>query len=183
MPPAFDPCVEDVRLASHGDVRAFERLYRAHVDRIHSLARRMVGPEEADDLTQEVFVKAWNKLDTFRGEAAFGTWLYRLGINLMSTYRVARSRRPTWLTDDDESTEETMTAHDGVPSHEGIQWSSIDLDAAMATLPEGARKVFVLHDVEGYRHEEIAGMLGVAAGTSKSQLHRARLLLRERLSR
>ena len=177
MPPAFEPSQEDVRLASHGDVRAFERLYRAHVDRIHSLARRMVGDEDADDLTQEIFVKAWDKLDTFRGEAAFGTWLYRLGINLMSTYRVARSRRPTWLTADEEPREDFAVAG------AAIDWSSIDLDAALATLPEGARKVFVLHDVEGYRHEEIGEIMGIAPGTSKSQLHRARMLLRERLSR
>jgi RNA polymerase sigma-70 factor (ECF subfamily) len=157
-------------------VRAFERLYHAHVPRIHSLARRMVGQDDADDLTQEVFVKAWDKLDTFRGESAFGTWLYRLGINLMSTYRQARSRRPTWIADE--------TEENPVASRVGeVDWSSIDIDAAMADLPDGARKVFVLHDVEGYRHEEIAEMLGIQPGTSKSQLHRARMLLRAQLSR
>jgi RNA polymerase sigma-70 factor (ECF subfamily) len=135
----------------------------------------MVGQDDADDLTQEVFVKAWDKLDTFRGESAFGTWLYRLGINLMSTYRKTRSRQPTWIA---EETEEFPAA-----SRTGtVEWSSIDIDAALSGLPAGARKVFVLHDVEGYRHEEIGEMLGIQPGTSKSQLHRARMLLRERLS-
>jgi RNA polymerase sigma-70 factor (ECF subfamily) len=138
----------------------------------------MVGPDDADDLTQEVFVKAWDKLATFRGESAFGTWLYRLGINLMSTYRDSRSRRPTWLAVEEEADSERMAS--GAAT---VDWSSIDLEAALVALPEGARKVFVLHDVEGYRHEEIGEMLGIVPGTSKSQLHRARMLLRERLSR
>lgn len=138
----------------------------------------MVGSDDADDLTQEVFVKAWDKLATFRGESAFGTWLYRLGINLMSTYRDSRSRRPTWLAVEEETDSETMAS--GATT---VDWSSIDLAAALVALPEGARKVFVLHDVEGYRHEEIGEMLGIVPGTSKSQLHRARMLLRERLSR
>lgn len=137
----------------------------------------MVGPDDADDLTQEVFVKAWDKLDTFRGESAFGTWLYRLGINLMSTFRESRNRQPTWLIND-EPEPETASPHAAV-----IDWSSVDLDAALASLPDGARRVFVLHDVEGYRHEEIGGMMGISPGTSKSQLHRARMLLRQRLSR
>lgn len=175
--PEFEPSANDVQLAARGDVRAFERLYRVHVDRIHSLARRMVGPDEADDLTQEVFVKAWDKLDTFRGESAFGTWLYRLGINLMSTFRDARSRRPTWLTTDEP-------APDAAAPHQGaMDWSSIDLDTALVSLPDGARRIFVLHDVEGYRHEEIGTMLSISPGTSKSQLHRARMLLRQRLTR
>lgn len=173
-----DPSADDVRLAAQGDVRAFERLYQAHVARIHSLARRMVGSDDADDLTQEVFVKAWDKLDTFRGDAAFGTWLYRMGINHMSSYRQARSRRPTWLSDEEEPGARPDASHEPVAS-----WASIDLEAALAELPEGARKVFVLHDVEGFLHDEIAAMLGIQPGTSKSQLHRARMLLRERLSR
>ena len=144
--------------------------------RIHSLARRMVGPEDADDLTQEVFVRAWDKLDTFREESAFGTWLYRLGTNLMLTYRDARSRRPTWIAEEAEEPEEAARVAT-------IDWSSVDLDRALAELPDGARKVFVLHDIEGYRHEEIGEMMVIAAGTSKSQLHRARMLLRERLTR
>jgi RNA polymerase sigma factor (sigma-70 family) len=136
----------------------------------------MVGADDADDLTQEVFVKAWDKLATFRSESAFGTWLYRLGINLMSTYREARNRRPLWLAE--EAVEFPVA-----PAAGTIDWSSVDIEAAMVDLPDGARKVFVLHDVEGYRHEEIGRMLGIQPGTSKSQLHRARMLLRERLSR
>ena len=166
-----------MRLAALGDVRAFERLYHAHVGRIHSLARRMVGEQEADDLTQEIFVKAWNKLGSFRGESAFGTWLYRLGLNLMATYRLARGRQPTWLAEEaEEAGEERLATEEGT-----IRWSSIDLEAAVAALPDGARRVFVLHDVEGFRHEEVGTMLGIAPGTSKSQLHRARMLLRQRL--
>jgi RNA polymerase sigma-70 factor (ECF subfamily) len=175
---AIEASVDDVRLAAGGDTAAFERLYRTHVARIHGLARRMVGPDDADDLTQEVFVRAWDKLDTFRGEASFGTWLYRLGMNLMITYRQSRSRQPTWLTEDEHELESGPAPRVGT-----MDWSSMDLDAALAALPDGARKVFVLHDVEGYRHEEIGEMLGIAPGTSKSQLHRARMLLRERLSR
>lgn len=158
-------------------MRAFERLYRSQVDRIHSLARRMVGPEEADDLTQEVFVKAWSRLDTYRGGAAFGTWLYRLGLNLMADHRRARNRRPTWLVQDVE------LEMDEIAPGGTFDVASIDFESALEALPTGARQVFVLHDVEGFRHEEIAETLGIAAGTSKSQLHRARMLLRERLSR
>ncbi len=174
----METSADDVHLAARGDVRAFERLYRAHVARIHGLARRIVGNEDADDLTQEVFVKAWDKLDTFRGESAFGTWLYRLGMNLMLTYRASRDRQPTWLAED-EAELPAATA----PRESTIDWRSVDLEAALAALPDGARNVFVLHDIEGYRHEEIGDMLDIATGTSKSQLHRARLLLREHLSR
>ncbi|MBW3660586.1 MAG: RNA polymerase sigma factor [Gemmatimonadetes bacterium] len=142
---------------------------------VHGLARRMAGNEDADDLTQEIFVRVWEKLDTFRGDAAFGTWLHRVATNLILTRRKARSRyRDRFL--EDEATLETAHA---TPRLVG---AAVDLEGALQGLPDGARQVFVLYDVEGYKHEEIADMLGVTVGTSKSQLHRARMLLRERLA-
>lgn len=165
----------DVALATDGDGRAFERLYREHAARIHGLARRMAGPEAADELTQDVFVRAWEKLDTFRGEAAFGTWLHRVAINVILSARKARGRRRDRFVEDDEGAREA-------PVRPVAIGAAVDLEEAIAGLPEGARTVFVLHDVEGYRHEEIADRLGVTVGTSKSQLHRARMLLRAALA-
>ncbi len=166
---------DDVERAARGDTRAFERLYRQYAPMVHGLARRMAGPQDADDLTQEVFVKVWEKLDTFRGDAAFATWLHRVATNLIITRRKARTRRRDRFLED-EIALETASAR---PRTVG---ASIDLESALQELPEGARQVFVLYDVEGYKHDEIAGMLGVTTGTSKSQLHRARMLLRERLT-
>jgi RNA polymerase sigma-70 factor (ECF subfamily) len=165
----------DVRLAAEGDARAFERLYHEHVPRVHSLARHMVGSAEADELTQDVFVLAWRKLDTFRGDAAFSTWLHRVAINVMLGYRKTKSReRERYAAA--ESVVERLQAR---PASTEI---SVDMEAAIETLPGKAREVFVLHDIEGYKHEEIGDMLDIAAGTSKSQLHRARMLLREQLT-
>ncbi|HUP00447.1 MAG TPA: RNA polymerase sigma factor [Gemmatimonadota bacterium] len=155
---------------------AFERLYLAHAARVHGLARRMVGADEADELTQDVFVRAWEKLGTFRGEAAFGTWLHRLAVNVLLGHRRARDRRNERFWTD----EETVAGAGARPAEPAV---TVDLEAAMARLPGGARRVFVLHDVEGYKHGEIADMLGVTEGTSKSQLHRARMLVREHLNR
>jgi RNA polymerase sigma-70 factor (ECF subfamily) len=166
----------DVALAQAGDARAFERLYRAQVARIHSLARRMVGPAEADEVTQDVFVRAWQKLHTFRGEAAFGTWLHRLGVNLMLGYRGALGVRRRFL-DEDADVAEVGTSR---PAPVEL---TLDFESAIGRLPRGAKQVFVLHDVEGYKHEEIAEMLGITAGTSKAQLHRARMTLRKHLER
>jgi RNA polymerase sigma-70 factor (ECF subfamily) len=164
----------DAALAAGGDIRAFERLYRRHVARIHSLARRMLGEAEADEATQDVFVRAWEKLGTFRGEAAFGTWLYRLGINVLLARRAAIAKARDRFVEE-EKIIELMPAR---AAHGDLR---VDFDAAIARLPAGAREVFTLYDVEGYKHEEIAGMLGITTGTSKSQLHRARMLLREHL--
>lgn len=166
----------DVALAQSGDARAFERLYRGQVARVYSLARRMLGPEEADEATQDVFVRAWQKLHTFRGESAFGTWLHRLGVNVMLARRGTAAARRRYL---DEGTEvEWVGSVLPVPVE-----ARLEFDAAIERLPGGARQVFVLHDVEGYKHEEIAGMLGVTVGTSKAQLHRARMALRRHLTR
>jgi len=166
----------DVALAAAGDADAFRRLYEAQVGRIHSLARRMLGYDLADEATQDVFVRAWQKLGTFRGESAFGTWLFRLAVNLMLTRRAQLAvKRGREVVDDellglqpDRSRPETL---------------GMDFETAIGRLPEGARQVFVLHDIEGYTHEEIARALGVTAGTSKAQLHRARLLLRRVLGK
>ncbi len=166
----------DVALAQSGDAQAFERLYRAQVARVHSLARRMVGSDEADEVTQDVFVRAWQKLHTFRGESAFGTWLHRLGVNVMLAYRRALGARRRYLDEDVDVT----TAGSSRPAPVEL---TMDLEAAMERLPNGARQIFVLHDVEGYKHEEIAEKLGITAGTSKAQLHRARMALRRHLER
>ena len=167
----------DAALAAAGDGRAFERLYRAHVARIHSLVRRMMGPDHADDVTQDVFVRAWNKLATFRAEAAFGTWLHRLAVN------VILARRTTLGTERGRY-DDSQDALEVVPSRPGAGVElSLDFEQAMGRLPDGARQVFVLHDIEGYRHEEIADMLGIVEGTSKSQLHHARMALRKHLER
>ena len=166
--------LRDARLATEGDARAFERLYRKHVPRVHGLARRMVGHEEADELTQDVFVRAWERLETFRGEAAFGTWIHRVAINVMLARQEVRKRERGRFEDDDARLDATpMTPREAE--------SRIDVEAALKNLPEGARRVFVLHDMEGYKHHEIAEMLDVTVGTSKSQLHRARMLMREQL--
>lgn len=166
----------DAMLAAAGDALAFERLYRKHLSRISSLARRMIGPDDADDATQAVFIRAWEKLKTFRGESAFGTWLHRLAINVMlarrTTIGIERGRFQ-----DNEGTVESLTSRSKQPE------LSIDFEEAIERLPNGAREVFVLHDIEGYKHEEIAGMLGIVAGTSKAQLHRARMALRGYLNR
>jgi len=165
---------EDVRLAQNGDTAAFERIYRRHAARIHALCRRMHVPQEAEDLTQEVFIRAWQKIGLFRGDSAFGTWLHRLAVNLVLARRQTKSaQRDRYETDD----------ADVIPLHARSDRPDlrVDFDAALETLPRGAREVFVLHDVEGYTHEEIADLLNVTAGTSKSQLHRARMSLRQYL--
>ena len=166
----------DATLAASGDAHAFERLYRAHLGRVSSLVRRMLSDDDPDDVIQDVFVRAWQKLGTFRGESAFGTWLHRLAVNVILGRRETLGiRRQRHLEGD--------TALETVPSRRTTPEISMDFEAAIARLPEGARQVFVLHDVEGYRHEEIAEMLGLATGTSKSQLHRARMALRRHLER
>ncbi|MGH7752092.1 MAG: RNA polymerase sigma factor [Gemmatimonadales bacterium] len=166
----------DVTLAASGDGRAFERLYRSHVARVHSLARRMMGgDEEADDVTQDIFVRAWQKLGTFRGEAAFSTWLHRLAVNVILTRRQTASAMRGRFVDDDAPVDR-QAARTARPD------LSVDFEQAIEQVPDGARQVFVLHDVEGYKHEEIARMLSITSGTSKSQLHRARLMLRRHLA-
>ena len=166
---------DDVALAQNGDAVAFERLYRTHVPRIHSLARRMAGDQAAEDLTQDVFIRAWQKLPTFRRESAFGTWLHRLAVNLILTRRKSLRKRASRET----GGEEVLAALSGRSSTPGLR---LDFDKAIGGLPDGAREVFVLYDVEGFSHNEIATRLGISTGTSKSQLHRARMMLRSYLA-
>lgn len=164
----------DVAAAAAGDVRAFERVYRRHVARIHSTAVRMLGVEEADDATQDVFVRAWQRLGQFRGDSAFGTWLFRLAINVMLSRREVVSVRARRHVDDAELVD-TLSSPEASPE------LGLDFEAAIERLPPGMRQIFVLHDIEGYKHDEIAAMLGIAQGTSKSQLHRVRMALRKYL--
>src|SRR5216110_2924085 len=166
---------DDVALAAGGDASAFERLYRTHVARIHVLARRMLGSHEADEVTQDIFVRTWQKLGQFRGDSAFSTWLHRLAVNVVierqRSFAIQRER----MSDDPAALDLVTVA----PARADL---TVDFEAAIEQLPPGAREIFVLHDVEGYKHREIAAMLDIASGTSKRQLHRARMLLRKHLN-
>jgi len=173
----------DVARAAAGDRGAFERLYRAHVNRVFSLCARMTGDRgRAEELTQDVFVRAWEKLNLFRGESSFGTWLHRLTVNVVLNARKSDGRNRSRFEENDDDAG-GMDARAGVVGTPLAPGDLLDLEEAVTKLPTGARRVFVLHDVEGYKHEEIAEMLGVTSGATKAQLHRARLLLREALNR
>jgi RNA polymerase sigma-70 factor (ECF subfamily) len=164
----------DVGLAARGDSSAFERLYRTHVARIHSLTRRMLGAELADEVTQDIFVRTWQKLGQFRGEAAFTTWLHRLAVNVVIERRRSAAVQRERLMDD-------PAVLDTVPVAPPRPDFTVDFESAIEQLPAGAREIFVLHDIEGHKHREIAQLLGIATGTSKRQLHRARMLMRQHL--
>src|SRR5438876_1654905 len=169
----------DVALAASGDRRAFERLYRKHESRVFSLCARMSGSStRGEELTQDVFVRTWEKLPQFRGESAFSTWLHRLAVNVVLNSRKSEGKQAS-RTDQNDVDDERWDEAARAPLH----IERMDLTEAISKLPAGARKVFVLHDVEGYKHEEIAEMMGITSGGSKAQLHRARLLLREALER
>jgi RNA polymerase sigma-70 factor (ECF subfamily) len=160
-----------------GDLAAFEEVYRTHAGRLYSVACRMVGNRaDAEDLLQEIFLAAHRKLDSFRGESALGTWLYRLATNLCLDHLRSRAARTGQLTDalDDEP----GLADEGTRGLADRTLTRMDLERALAQLPEGCRAAFVLHDVEGLEHREVAEALGIAEGTSKSQVHKARLRLR-----
>ena len=165
----------DVARAAKGDVCAFEALYRTHLPRVHSLVRRMTAGRDADELTQDVFVRVWQKLGTFRGDSSFSTCVHRLAVNVV----IERFR-----------TEQTRGArmHDGEEIFNTLAGPALtrdiglDFEAALEKLPNGAREIFVLHDVEGYKHHEIATLLEISPGTSKAQLHRARTILRKHLT-
>lgn len=158
--------------AQGNDYRAYEQLYRLHVGRIFALCVRMCKDRDmAEDLTQEAFIQAWRKLDKFRGDSAFGSWLYRIATNTVLSY--LRKQKPflNSLDIDDVPELEYRETND----------EQIGLEKAIAELPDGARVVFVLYSVEGYTHKEISGLLGIAQGSSKAQLHRARALLKQKL--
>ncbi len=170
------PPDDAVHRARSGDVRAFEQLYREHCGGVLSLCRRLCGGQEelASSLTQEVFVRAWQKLSSFRGDAAFSTWLHRLAVNLVLTDRRTKMRRV--------AREQAAAGPTEEPAPQRRVDAGMDLERAIAGLPTQARTVFVLHAIEGYKHEEIADMMKLSAGTSKAQLHRARALLRKALA-
>jgi len=172
---------ELVRRAQAGDRVAFEQLYRDNVGRVYALCFRMAGTADlAEELAQDVFVRAWQKLGSFRGESAFSSWLHPLTVNVALSERRSRRRRVARVMTTDDLSE---FERPGPPTRSDGPEAGFDLERALATLPPGARAVFVLHDVEGYKHGEIAERTGVATGTSKAQLHRARRLLREALKR
>jgi len=168
----------DVQAATRGDAKAFERLYRAHISKVYGLCWRLCDGDsaKADQAAQDAFVRAWEKLASFRGESAFGTWLHRLTVNVvLGEHRLLKR----WTTFEDA--EEAGAPE---PSHHPTAslGERIDIERALTRLPKGARAVLVLHDLEGWQHDEIAAATGIAVGTSKAQLHRARKLMKEFLS-
>jgi RNA polymerase sigma-70 factor, ECF subfamily len=169
--------LECLRRAQSGDVDAFEQLYREHSPRIYALCLRLKAGDKTDatELLQDVFVKAWRRLDTFRGDCAFASWLHRLAVNTMLESARSDGRRAARVLPMEDTSRLA-----GAARSSGIELK-MDMESAIASLPKGARLAFVLHDVEGYQHQEIAEQLGVTVGTVKAQLHRARRLLRDRL--
>ncbi|MCA1559023.1 MAG: RNA polymerase sigma factor [Acidobacteria bacterium] len=182
MPPGRQADLVLVERCKAGDLTAFEELYRAHSGRLFSVACRMLGnTADAEDLLQDIFLAAHRKLDSFRGDSALGTWLYRLATNQCLDYlrsRTARSNQLTGALDDEPGLADASSRGLG----ERVV-TRMDLERAVAQLPEGCRAAFVLHDVEGLEHREVADVLGIAEGTSKSQVHKARLRLRTLLGR
>ena len=187
MPPAPAPSSsassmdDDIARAQRGEMEAFERLYRSQVGRVNALCIRLTGGQGAEELLQDVFVRVWEKLPSFRGESAFNTWVHRLTVNVfLLSQRTDRRREARVMGAEDP---EAM----GIDQARGFVHDDpdarMDLERALARLPAGARAAFVLHDIEGYKHEEIAEMQGVAAATVRAQLHRARKLLIEELDR
>lgn len=165
-----------VRRAQSGDVRAFEGLYRRTSDRVYSVCLRMSSdPERATELVQDVFVRVWEKLPSFRGDSQFTTWLHRLTVNLVLQERRSRGRREAREIGSADLERFGRAARRSMPG------TRVDLERAIAALPDKARRVLVLRDVEGYKYDEIAHMTGVSLGTVKAQIHRARGLVKEAL--
>ena len=166
-------CIER---AQRSDAQAFESLYRRHIDKVYGLCLRMTGNvSEAEDCAQEAFIQAWNKLDRFRGDSAFSTWLHRIAVNSV----LGRMRKAKREQDRIQLAEEVAVS----PATSADTGELRDLSDAVNKLPEGARHVFVLYAVYGYNHDETGNMLGIAPGTSKAQLHRARRLLAQQLEK
>jgi RNA polymerase sigma-70 factor (ECF subfamily) len=171
--------LDSIRRAQAGDVNAFELLYREHAGRVFALCLRLQAGNsaEATELMQDVFIKAWRRLATFRGDCAFSSWLHRMAVNTMLENARSDKRRVARVLPMDDT-----SLLPGAARSSGVELK-MDMEDAIASLPKGARLAFVLHDVEGYQHQEIAEQLSVSVGTVKAQLHRARRLLRERLER
>jgi RNA polymerase sigma-70 factor (ECF subfamily) len=165
------------RRASEGDMQAFEELYRRHNRRVYSICLRMTqSVEEAEDLAQETFIQLFRKVGSFRGDSAFTTWLHRLTVNQVLMHFRKRKARDEKTTQDGEIPEQTVSGTENAGKMPVVD--RIALGKAIAQLPPGYRAVFILHDVEGHEHEEIGRLLGCSVGTSKSQLHKARMKLR-----
>jgi len=167
-----------VRRCLQGVPGAFDELYRTYAPRLFGLACRMVGRVEAEDLLQEIFLSAHRKLGQYQGQSALGTWLFRLAANQCIDHLRSRATRLGQATDTLEDDVESGASSGPILG----TVDRLDIERALAALPPRARSVFVLHDVEGLEHQEIASMLGIAEGTSKSQLHKARLRLRHLLA-
>jgi RNA polymerase sigma-70 factor (ECF subfamily) len=177
-PARGDESAELARRAQGGDVEAFERLYRAHAGRVRAICLRLCADSQrAEEAAQDAWVRAWERLSSWRGDAAFGTWLHRLTVNVvLQSFRAERRRLSrVSLSGDEEDVD--------APARSSEPGEAVDLERAIARLPRGARMAFVLHDVEGYQHSEIASMTGLAEGTLRAQLCRARRLLMEMLER
>ena len=169
---------ELAKKSAAGDTSAFEEIYHRHFRRVYALCLRMMGnPTEAEDMTQDVFVQLFNKIGMFRGESAFTTWLHRMTVNQVLMHFRKKSTRSELLTDEGETPVQIVQGTANPNAMPVVD--RIGLEKALKALPVGYRTVFVLHDIEGYEHYEIADMLGIAEGTSKSQLHKARLKLRQ----
>ena len=176
---------EAIRLACDGDPRAFERLYKLHSRRVYGLCLRLAGnPTDAEDLTQEAFLQLFRKIRTFRGESRFSTWLHRLTVNVVLMRR-RKKRHPEVSLDATSESSEDESRPLLEPGGPDLRMSGVldrvNLNNAIEQLPDGYREMFILHDVEGYEHAEIAGILGCSVGNSKSQLFKARVRLRELL--
>ena len=168
-----------INRAQNGDVDAFELIYNEHSGRVYALCLRLMGGEQtaATELMQDVFVRAWKNLGKFRGESAFSSWLHRLAVNAMLENARSDKRRVARVLPMEDTSQIGAFAPGDSPE------LRIDLERAIARLPEGARPAFVLHDIEGFQHQEIAAQLGIAVGTVKAQLHRAHKLLIQALDR
>jgi RNA polymerase sigma-70 factor (ECF subfamily) len=179
--PNADDTTALVALAARGDVNAFELLYARSSGRVYALCLRMTGDgQRAKELTHDSFVRAWERLSTFRGEAAFETWMHRLAVNVVLTAARSERRRLAHIVQKDDEAIDSDIAFSQAPVDVETR---LDLERAIASLPPRAREVFVLHDVEGYRHEEIADRLELQPGSVRAQLHRARKLIMRMLSR
>lgn len=165
--------LEDVRRAQAGDVAAFERLYREHLPRVHRIARWLLGTDDVDDVIQDVFVRVWSKLATFNGRSTVETWINRVATNVVLRHREKLGRRA--------GREVPLESHDERVHIDRLDLR-LDIEAAVSGLPERARIVFVLHEIQGLTHEEISKLMGTTSITCRTQLHRARQMIRSQLS-